>query len=99
VRGTMAWRAWAETAPDFRALIDASNCVLLFLTVFGLYHMGTQTVDLAASVAPSPASAAGMTGRARDFNWHNAIGLLVRHSAGCDRVDGNWRCRTLGPGV
>jgi uncharacterized iron-regulated membrane protein len=77
-RQVRGWHRWLGVAGanrgKFRAAIDAANFVFLFLTVFGLYlwmprrwtwrHLRAVTV-----------LRTDMKGRARDFNWHNAIGL------------------------
>jgi uncharacterized iron-regulated membrane protein len=77
-REVRAWHRWlgvrGPNRPKFRALIDASNCVLLFLTVFGLYLWLPRKWTwrhFRAVLLFRP----GMAGRARDFNWHNVIGL------------------------
>ena len=77
-REVRAWHRWLGVSgpnrPRFRALIDASNCVLLFLTIFGLYLWFPRKLTwrhFRAVLLFRP----GMTGRARDFNWHNVIGL------------------------
>jgi uncharacterized iron-regulated membrane protein len=77
-REVRAWHRWlAVRGPNrsrFRALTDASNLVFLFLTVFGLYlwmpRQWTWRHIRAVLLLRS-----GATGRARDFNWHNAIGF------------------------
>jgi uncharacterized iron-regulated membrane protein len=77
-REVRAWHRWlavrGTNRSRFRALIDASNLVFLFLTVFGLYlWMPRQWTwrHLRAVLLLRP----GASGRARDFNWHNAIGF------------------------
>jgi uncharacterized iron-regulated membrane protein len=77
-REVRAWHRWlavrGSNRSRFRALIDASNLIFLFLTVFGLYlWMPRQWTwrHLRAVLLFRP----GTSGRARDFNWHNAIGF------------------------
>jgi uncharacterized iron-regulated membrane protein len=77
-RQVRAWHRWlAVTGPNrgtFRAVMDAANFVFLFLTVFGLYlwmpRRWTWRHVRAVAVLRTD-----MKGRARDFNWHNVIGL------------------------
>jgi uncharacterized iron-regulated membrane protein len=72
------WHRWlgadGSARPGFRAVVNAANFVFLFLTILGLYlwiprrwtWQHVRAVLLLRSVK---------TGHARDFNWHNAIGI------------------------
>lgn len=77
-RDVRAWHRWlgvnGSNRSRFRALIDASNLILLFLAVFGLYlWMPRQWTwrHIRAVLLFRP----GASGHARDFNWHNVIGF------------------------
>ncbi|HXJ38225.1 MAG TPA: PepSY-associated TM helix domain-containing protein [Bryobacteraceae bacterium] len=73
-----AWHRWLGVArpsrATFRGLIGAANAMLLFLAVFGVYlwlpRRWTWKHIRAVLVLRL-----GLTGRAKDFNWHNAIGF------------------------
>jgi uncharacterized iron-regulated membrane protein len=75
VKGVHRWLgADGKARPGFRAAVNAANCVFLVLTVFGLYlwlprRWTWQHLRAVLLLRPK------MTGHARDFNWHNAIGI------------------------
>lgn len=77
-RTVRGWHRWlganGSARPGFRAAVNAANCVFLFLAVFGLYlwlprHWTWRHLRAVLLLRP------GMTGKARDFNWHNVIGV------------------------
>ncbi|MCU1258984.1 MAG: PepSY-associated helix protein [Bryobacterales bacterium] len=77
-REVRGWHRWlgvnGSNRGKFRAVIDAANFVFLFLTVFGLYLWMPRrwTWRHLRAVALLRTD---MKGRAREFNWHNVIGL------------------------
>ena len=77
-RQVRAWHRWLGVAGSsrgkFRAVMDAANLVFLFLTVFGLYLWMPRRWTW-RHVRAVTLLRTDMKGRARDFNWHNVIGL------------------------
>jgi uncharacterized iron-regulated membrane protein len=77
-REVRAWHRWlgvrGPNRSHFRALMDASTCVFLFLTMFGLYLWAPKQWTW-RHIRAVLLLRTGMTGRARDFNWHNTIGF------------------------
>jgi uncharacterized iron-regulated membrane protein len=77
-RKIRAWHRWlgatGPSRPHFRAVMDAANAVFLFLTVFGLYLWFPRQWTW-RHLRAVLLFRRGLAGRARDFNWHNVIGL------------------------
>ncbi len=77
-RQVRAWHRWLAVAgPNrgkFRAVMDGANFVLLFLTLFGLYLWVPRRCTW-RHVRAVAVLRTDKKGHARDFNWHNAIGL------------------------
>jgi uncharacterized iron-regulated membrane protein len=86
--GSPAWRAFFRKVTDWhrwlavegerrataRAITGASNAAFLFLSVSGLYLWWPKRWTW-RHLRPVVMFQGGLRGRARDFNWHNAIGL------------------------
>ncbi|MCP3162207.1 PepSY-associated TM helix domain-containing protein [Myxococcus qinghaiensis] len=72
------WHRWLATSGDGRpvgkALTGASNAGFLFLALSGLYLWWPRKWTL-KTVRPVMWFRGGLKGKARDFNWHNVIGL------------------------
>jgi uncharacterized iron-regulated membrane protein len=82
IRGLMQqienWHRWlgaAEThRPAARAVTGAGNFTFLFLAVSGVYLWWPRAWNWKA-LRPSVWFVGGLRGKARDWNWHNTIGL------------------------
>jgi len=72
------WHRWLGATdayrPAARAVADSCNAVFLFLAISGLYIWWPRNWSWKA-LRPSVWFAGGLRGRARDWNWHNTIGL------------------------
>lgn len=72
------WHRWLATSGDGRpvgkAITGASNAGFLFLALSGLYLWWPRKWTL-KTVRPVVWFRGGLKGKARDFNWHNVIGL------------------------
>jgi uncharacterized iron-regulated membrane protein len=72
------WHRWLGAEGDrratARAVTGASNLAFLFLVMSGPY-LWLPRVWTAASVRAIALFQGGLAGKARDFNWHNVIGL------------------------
>src|SRR5262249_4460798 len=66
--------AHGPARPAARAITGAANVVLLFLASSGLYLWWPRSWTWNA-VRTVTTFRGGLSGRARDFNWHNAIGF------------------------
>ena len=58
-----------------RAITGACNAAFLLLAVTGLSLWVAAAVERAQHVAAVTLVRSGLRGKARDFNWHNAIGF------------------------
>jgi uncharacterized iron-regulated membrane protein len=76
--GTRAWHRWlaveGEGRPLARAVTGWSNLLFLFLVVSGFYLWFPRKWRW-QHLRPVVFFRGGLRGRARDFNWHNAIGI------------------------
>jgi uncharacterized iron-regulated membrane protein len=61
-----------EARPRGRAITGAANFVFLFILVSGLYLWIPRSVSALRSIVWFRR---GLRGKARDFNWHNALGI------------------------
>jgi uncharacterized iron-regulated membrane protein len=72
------WHRWlavsGERRATARAVTGASNAAFLFLSLSGLYLWWPRQWTW-RRVRPIVAFERGLRGKARDFNWHNVIGL------------------------
>ncbi|PTL76676.1 PepSY domain-containing protein [Vitiosangium sp. GDMCC 1.1324] len=72
------WHRWLGAQGDNRAagraITGASNAVFLFLAVSGLYLWWPRKWTW-RTVRPTVWFRSGLRGKARDFNWHNVLGL------------------------
>ncbi len=66
--------ASGASRPSGRAITGAANLAFLFIVISGLY-LWLPRVWTAASVRAIAWFRGGLSGKARDFNWHNVIGL------------------------
>lgn len=77
-RSVTDWHRWLALAGESRAtgkaVTGACNAAFLFLSVSGIYLWWPKQWT-ARFVRPVVWFQGGLAGRARDFNWHNAIGL------------------------
>ena len=77
-RTMTAWHRWLGAGPEGRAtarmITGACNLAFLFLVVSGFYLWFPRTWTWRQVRAVSWFRR-GLSGKARDFNWHNAIGL------------------------
>lgn len=77
-RSVTDWHRWLAASesgrPTGRAVTGASNLAFLFIVLSGAY-LWLPRVWTRASVRAIAWFRGGLTGKARDFNWHNAIGL------------------------
>ena len=75
---TRAWHRWlaaeGEGRPAARAVTGWSNLLFLFVVVSGIYLWLPRKWSW-QHVRPIGAFRAGLRGKARDFNWHNVIGV------------------------
>lgn len=72
------WHRWLATSTENRAtgrlITGVCNLAFLFIVVSGAY-LWLPRVWTAASVRAIAWFRGGLTGKARDFNWHNVIGI------------------------
>ena len=61
--------------PTARAVTGWANVLFLFIVLSGHLHLVPAPVDLAAREGRSRSSSPALRGKARDFNWHNVIGI------------------------
>ncbi|RPI55200.1 MAG: PepSY domain-containing protein [Acidobacteria bacterium] len=77
-RSMVEWHRYVamagESRPTGRAITGAANLMFLFIVVSGLFLWWPCTWTWAA-VKSIVWFRGGLTGRARDFNWHNTIGF------------------------
>ena len=74
-----SWHRWlaleGPSRPLGKAVTGASNLAFLFIVLTGIYLWVPAHLD----VDPVPATSCwfrrGLPGKARDFNWHNVIGI------------------------
>ena len=66
----------AANRPAARAITGAANLLFLFLACSGLYLWWPRKLAWKA-LKTGATFRRGLTGRARDFNWHNAIGFWM----------------------
>lgn len=78
LRTMLAWHRWlaldGDQRPVGKAVTGAANLVFLFLAVSGLYLWWPRTLSWRGVRAVAVLNWR-LTGRSRDFNWHNTIGL------------------------
>lgn len=76
--GTREWHRWLAASGDDRAtgkaITGASNVIFLFLVLSGLY-LWIPKVFAWKHLRPILWFRGGLSGKARDFNWHNAAGF------------------------
>jgi uncharacterized iron-regulated membrane protein len=74
---TRAWHRWiaveGEGRPVARAITGWSNAIFLFIVASGIYLWFPRKWTW-QHVRPVVWFSGGLRGKARDFNWHNAIG-------------------------
>ena len=72
------WHRWlgqqGERRPIGRAITGAANLVFLFIVMSGLYLWWPRRWS-ARNLRSVTLFRGGLTGKARDFNWHNVIGF------------------------
>ena len=77
-RSVTDWHRWlaltGESRATGKAVTGACNAAFLFLSVSGLYLWWPKQWT-ARFLRPIVWFQGGLSGKARDFNWHNAIGL------------------------
>lgn len=77
-RGLTDWHRWlgadGESRAAARAVTGAANLIFLVLVVSGIY-LWLPKVWTRRQVRSVAWFRRGLTGKARDFNWHNVIGL------------------------
>jgi uncharacterized iron-regulated membrane protein len=77
-RGVVAWHRWLGTGEDNRAfgraITGACNLGFLFLVISGFYLWWPRKWSYAA-VRLVTWFRGGLSGKARDFNWHNTAGF------------------------
>ena len=77
-RSVTDWHRWLasgnENRPAARAVTGAANLAFLFIVLSGSY-LWIPRVWTAASVRSVALFRGGLSGKARDFNWHNVIGI------------------------
>jgi uncharacterized iron-regulated membrane protein len=77
-RSVTDWHRWLAVSGDGRAtartVTGACNAAFLFLSLSGLYLWWPKQWT-ARFLRPIVWFQGGLAGKARDFNWHNAIGL------------------------
>jgi uncharacterized iron-regulated membrane protein len=77
-RSVTDWHRWlafsGESRATAKAVTGACNAAFLFLSVSGLYLWWPRQWT-ARFLRPIVWFQGGLAGKARDFNWHNAIGL------------------------
>jgi uncharacterized iron-regulated membrane protein len=78
MRTVTAWHRWLGASGDQRelggAVTGACNLAFLVLVVTGLYLWVPQAWT-AAALRATTRFRRGLSGKARDFNWHNVFGL------------------------
>ncbi|MCW5964547.1 MAG: PepSY domain-containing protein [Bryobacterales bacterium] len=76
--GTREWHRWlavsGDNRPAARAITGAANVVFLFLVISGLYLWLPKAISW-KYLRPIVWFRGGLSGKARDFNWHNAAGF------------------------
>jgi uncharacterized iron-regulated membrane protein len=76
--GLRAWHRWLSLAGEQRALGKAisgwSNVIFLFIVISGMYLWIPRTINL-RNVRAVAFFRKGLPGKARDFNWHNVVGI------------------------
>jgi uncharacterized iron-regulated membrane protein len=77
-RGVTDWHRWLalsdSSRPLGRAVTGWANLAFVFITVTGAY-LWLPRVWTKSNLAAVALFRGGLTGRARDFNWHNVIGV------------------------
>lgn len=77
-RSVTDWHRWLATSdktrPTGRAITGYSNLIFLFIVLSGSY-LWLPRVWTKASVRAVALFRGGLSGKARDFNWHNVIGV------------------------
>ena len=77
-RSVTDWHRWLATGTENRAAgraaTGAANLAFLFIVLSGAY-LWIPRVWTAASVRAITLFRGGLSGKARDFNWHNVIGI------------------------
>jgi len=77
-RGVTDWHRWLaaseESRPAARAVTGYANLAFLFIVLSGAY-LWLPRVWSKASVRAITLFRGGLSGKARDFNWHNVIGV------------------------
>jgi uncharacterized iron-regulated membrane protein len=77
-RAVTDWHRWLaasdEMRPTGRAITGYSNLVFLFIVLSGAY-LWLPRLWTKASVRAVALFRGGLSGKARDFNWHNVIGV------------------------
>ncbi|MET0556123.1 MAG: PepSY-associated TM helix domain-containing protein [Vicinamibacteria bacterium] len=77
-RSVTDWHRWlalsGDSRPTGKAVTGACNAAFLFLSLSGLYLWWPKQWS-ARFLRPIVWFQGGLSGKARDFNWHNAIGL------------------------
>jgi uncharacterized iron-regulated membrane protein len=68
------WHRWLGSRDQLRPITGAANLAFMFLAVSGLYLWWPRTWTPAAVRAVTLFDPR-LSGRARDFNWHNTVGL------------------------
>jgi uncharacterized iron-regulated membrane protein len=68
------WHRWLGSRTMGKPVADAANLLFCFLAISGLYLWWPRRWNWAA-LRPIVWFAGGLRGRARDWNWHNVIGL------------------------
>ena len=80
LRSVMYWHRWFALDGDNRiygrTITNTANLGFLFLVISGAYLWWPKTWSLSA-LRPITWFRAGLKGRARNFNWHNVIGLWM----------------------
>ncbi len=77
-RAVTDWHRWLAVAganrPAARAVTGWANLIFLFILLSGLY-LWLPRVWTAANVRAIAFFKGGLSGKARDFNWHNVFGI------------------------
>jgi uncharacterized iron-regulated membrane protein len=72
------WHRWLGASGESRtrgkAVMDAANLVFFFILLSGVYLWFPRTLSW-RQFRPALLFRTGLRGRARDFNWHNVIGV------------------------
>ena len=86
------WHRWLGSREIARPITGAANLGFLGLVSLGVFLWWPRRLDARDGAGMSRCSGGGLRGRARDFNWHNVIGiwcapvLLVLTLTGVDHV-------------